>query len=43
MNRIVRGGSWGFDPQNVRVVYRYRIPPGNRINNLGLRLARGPQ
>jgi formylglycine-generating enzyme required for sulfatase activity len=38
--RIVRGGSWSNDPQNLRAAYRYRSIIGRRSNGLGLRLAR---
>jgi hypothetical protein len=38
-NRVNRGGSWNNDPQNCRVANRNNDDPGNRNNNLGLRLA----
>jgi formylglycine-generating enzyme required for sulfatase activity len=40
--RVVRGGSWGYRPDGVRSAYRGRVAPGNRFDDLGLRLARSP-
>jgi formylglycine-generating enzyme required for sulfatase activity len=37
--RTLRGGSWFYDPRNLRVSYRHRFEPGNRNNNIGLRCA----
>lgn len=34
-----RGGSWNNDARNCRSANRNRNDPGNRNNNLGLRLA----
>ena len=39
-DRVLRGGSWGDDPSLARVANRYRITPGYRDINLGVRLAR---
>jgi len=38
-NRVIRGGSWNNDPQNCRSANRNNNAPGNRNNNIGLRLA----
>lgn len=38
-NRIRRGGGWGYNASGCRVAFRYNGAPGNRSNNLGLRLA----
>ena len=38
--RVVRGGGWDNDPQLVRSAIRDGFAPGNRINNLGFRIAR---
>ena len=37
--RVLRGGSWNNNPQNLRSANRNRNTPDNRNNNLGLRLA----
>ena len=39
-DRVIRGGSWGFDPRGARVAFRYWLVPGRRDNSLGLRLVR---
>ena len=39
-DRVVRGGSWYYDPQSARVADRYFDAPGFRYYNLGVRLAR---
>jgi formylglycine-generating enzyme required for sulfatase activity len=36
--RVLRGGSWDFDPQNARVADRDSFSPGYRDGNLGFRL-----
>jgi formylglycine-generating enzyme required for sulfatase activity len=36
--RVVRGGSWNNDEDNCRSARRLRIEPGDRINNLGVRV-----
>ena len=38
--RVLRGGSWGSEPQFARASYRDRIVPAIRSSGLGLRLAR---
>ena len=38
--RVVRGGSWGDNPGNLRSAGRHRSTPGNRINVLGFRVGR---
>jgi formylglycine-generating enzyme required for sulfatase activity len=38
--RVVRGGSWGVDPQFLRAAYRGRNSSGGRSNGIGFRLAR---
>ncbi len=35
-----RGGSWNNPARNCRSAYRNRNRPGNRNNNLGLRVSR---
>ena len=39
--RILRGGGWNYQPQYLRSAYRYATPPGVRMENAGLRVARG--
>ena len=38
-NRVLRGGSWNNNPQNLRAANRNRNTPTNRNNNVGFRLA----
>ncbi len=38
--RVVRGGSWGNDPQYCRVAYRHSLTPVARGNIVGFRLAK---
>ena len=38
-SRVVRGGSWNNNPQNLRSANRNRNTPDNRNNNQGFRLA----
>ena len=38
--RVVRGGSWGYDPNWLRSAYRLYSAPGNRLDNFGFRVAR---
>jgi len=39
-NRVIRGGSWVSDPQNLRSADRYGGTPTNRSNFVGFRLSR---
>ena len=39
-SRVVRGGGWNYEPQNVRSANRGRVTPGFRYNYLGFRVAR---
>ena len=39
VNRVLRGGCWNNNAQNVRSAYRNRNEPGNRNRNYGFRLA----
>lgn len=38
--RVIRGGSWGYDPQLCRVAYRVSFTPDYRDRYIGFRLAR---
>jgi formylglycine-generating enzyme required for sulfatase activity len=38
--RVVRGGSWGNDPEEVRSAVRYRNSRDGRTESLGFRVAR---
>ena len=38
--RVLRGGSWNFDPQDVRSAYRLRYTPDFRDLDIGIRLVR---
>jgi len=38
--RVLRGGSWYFNPRFVRVSYRFWFNPGIWIGNVGVRCAR---
>ena len=40
VNRVYRGGSWLYDPIDVRVADRYHVTPDSRSNCIGFRLAR---
>jgi hypothetical protein len=40
--RVLRGGAWFNEPQNVRSANRNRNTPDNRNNNVGFRLASPP-
>ena len=40
--RVVRGGGWNNEPENVRSANRNRNAPDEANNNLGFRLARTP-
>jgi len=39
-SRVVRGGSWGDDPGDLRSTYRAWLDPASRFNVLGFRCAR---
>ncbi|HDQ45369.1 MAG TPA: hypothetical protein ENN17_07740 [bacterium] len=38
--RVLRGGSWNNNPENVRAANRNRNTPDNRNNNRGFRFAK---
>ena len=38
--RVVRGGSWGSDPNQVRSAFRIAAPPDTRSARVGFRVAR---
>ncbi len=38
--RILRGGSWNYQPALLRSAYRYASPAGVRANFFGFRVAR---
>ena len=38
--RVLRGGSWGNDPRNLRSANRVRYTAGSRLVNGGFRVAR---
>ncbi len=40
--RVLRGGSWYDYQASLRSAFRFGGTPGNRIDYLGLRLARTP-
>ncbi len=40
--RVIRGGSWLFEPRDARSAYRNWNAPGYRSSYLGFRVARGP-
>lgn len=40
MKRVLRGGSWNNDPDNVRAAVRNRNTPETRFNSFGFRIAR---
>jgi formylglycine-generating enzyme required for sulfatase activity len=42
-NRLLRGGSWYFLPEDCRSAYRNRNLPGFRANNIGFRVCCLPQ
>jgi formylglycine-generating enzyme required for sulfatase activity len=38
--RVLRGGSWGSKPPNVRSAVRNSVQPGSRYDDVGFRVAR---
>ena len=38
--RVLRGGSWSYEPRNLRSANRYRNDSRDRFNGLGFRVAR---
>lgn len=38
--RVVFGGSWDIRPPDARVAIRFRLAPGDRYDDLGVRLIR---
>jgi formylglycine-generating enzyme required for sulfatase activity len=40
--RVLRGGSWDYDPQDLRAALRFGYTPGLRYNYIGFRVARTP-
>jgi formylglycine-generating enzyme required for sulfatase activity len=40
--RVLRGGSWGYFPWNLRSAYRLRYDVGLRYTDVGFRVARTP-
>jgi len=39
LHRVLRGGSWGNDNDNLRVAYRYNNDPARLSSNIGFRCA----
>jgi formylglycine-generating enzyme required for sulfatase activity len=39
-SRVVRGGSWGINPQYLRAAYRDGVTTGARLSSLGFRVGR---
>lgn len=39
-DRVLRSGAWSYGPRVLRAADRYAVPPGDRINILGFRVAR---
>jgi formylglycine-generating enzyme required for sulfatase activity len=42
-SKVLRGGSWNNDPNDVRSAARLRGYPANRLYNVGFRCARGSE
>jgi formylglycine-generating enzyme required for sulfatase activity len=41
--RVIRGGSWSYNPQNCRATNRNHNTPATRLKNLGFRVVCSPQ
>lgn len=39
LSRVVRGGSWNYDPHHIRTASRFRSLPAKKLSFLGFRLA----
>jgi formylglycine-generating enzyme required for sulfatase activity len=39
-NRVLRGGSWDYKPEDLRSALRYRLPSYYRVDEIGFRVAR---
>ena len=39
-SRVLRGGSWDYEPQDLRSAVRYKLPPVYRVDEIGFRVAR---
>ena len=39
-SRVLRGGSWDYNPEDLRSAVRYRLPPVYRVDEIGFRVAR---
>ena len=42
-SRVIRGGSWNFDPWILRSAFRLRFEPALRNDYVGFRCAQGVQ
>ena len=40
--KMLRGGSWDDNPQDLRSAYLYYLKPSNRFNSIGFRCAKTP-
>ena len=38
--RVLRGNGWGANPRSLRATYRFGFTTGNRVNDVGFRVAR---
>jgi formylglycine-generating enzyme required for sulfatase activity len=39
-SRVLRGGSWDYDPRDLRSAVRYKLPPVYRVDEIGFRVAK---
>jgi formylglycine-generating enzyme required for sulfatase activity len=39
-SRVLRGGSWDYDPRDLRSAVRYKLPLAYRVDEIGFRVAR---